>query len=32
MDITGWEYYNHAAIPTTAPHISPDTKPNIFNI
>lgn len=27
MDITGWEYYNHAAIPTTAPHISPDTKP-----
>lgn len=20
MEIKGWKYYNHAAIPTTAPH------------
>ena len=24
MGIEGWKYYNHAAIPTTAPHIVPD--------
>lgn len=27
MNIEGWKYYNHAAIPTTSPHISPDTSP-----
>ena len=25
--IPGWKYYNHAAIPTTAPHESPDLTP-----
>jgi len=24
MDIKGWKYYNHSAIPTTAPHEVPD--------
>lgn len=28
MEIQGWKYYNHAAIPTTAPH----EKPNIPSI
>lgn len=27
MDIQGWRYYNHAAIPTTPPHIEPDLTP-----
>jgi len=27
MDIKGWRYYNHAAIPTTAPHEAPDITP-----
>ncbi|MBE6941079.1 MAG: hypothetical protein E7455_02165 [Ruminococcaceae bacterium] len=27
MDIKGWRYYNHAAIPTTPPHEEPDTAP-----
>ncbi len=27
MQIHGWRYYNHAAIPTTAPHFDPDTAP-----
>ena len=27
MDITGWKYYNHAAIPTTPPHKEPDLIP-----
>lgn len=27
MIIEGWKYYNHAAIPTTAPHEIPDTHP-----
>ena len=27
MDIQGWKYYNHAAIPTTPPHIEPDLTP-----
>lgn len=27
MQINGWKYYNHAAIPTTAPHETPDTSP-----
>lgn len=27
MKINGWKYYNHAAIPTTAPHITPDISP-----
>lgn len=27
MRIDGWKYYNHAAIPTTAPHESPDVAP-----
>lgn len=22
----GWEYYNHALVPTTAPHVEPDTS------
>ena len=26
MKIPGWKYYNHAAIPTTPPHINPDTS------
>ena len=27
MQIAGWKYYNHAAIPTAAPHEAPDTSP-----
>jgi hypothetical protein len=27
MQIDGWKFYNHAAIPTTAPHEIPDLKP-----
>lgn len=27
MKIDGWKYYNHAVIPTTAPHEEPDTTP-----
>ena len=27
MLINGWRYYNHAAIPTTAPHEEPDLSP-----
>ena len=27
MDIQGWKYYNHAAVPTTSPHESPDIIP-----
>ncbi len=27
MDIQGWRYYNHAAVPTTSPHESPDILP-----
>ncbi len=27
MQIDGWKYYNHAAIPTTAPHEEPDMIP-----
>lgn len=27
MEIDGWKYYNHAAIPTTAPHEEPDLLP-----
>ncbi|MCR5345951.1 MAG: hypothetical protein K6E46_07885 [Lachnospiraceae bacterium] len=27
MDIEGWKYYNHAAIPTVAPHKKPDLRP-----
>lgn len=27
MNIEGWKYYNHAAIPTTAPHEEPNLKP-----
>lgn len=27
MMIHGWRYYNHAAIPTTAPHVEPDLTP-----
>lgn len=27
MEIEGWKYYNHAAIPTTAPHEEPDLLP-----
>lgn len=27
MNIEGWKYYNHAAIPTTAPHESVNLKP-----
>ena len=27
MQIDGWKYYNHAAIPTTAPHEIPDISP-----
>ena len=36
MQINGWEYYNHAAIPTTAPHENPNVLPiedgSIWNI
>ncbi len=27
MEIEGWKYYNHAAIPTTPPHESPNMAP-----
>lgn len=27
MQIDGWKYYNHAAIPSTAANITPDTEP-----
>lgn len=27
MEIQGWQYYNHAAIPTTAPYEEPDITP-----
>ena len=27
MDINDWKYYNHAAIPATAPHETPDITP-----
>lgn len=27
MEIKGWRYYNHAAIPTAAPHELPDVSP-----
>ena len=27
MQVDGWKYYNHAAIPTTAPHVMPNLKP-----
>lgn len=27
MEIKGWSYYNHAAIPTSPPHIDPDVTP-----
>jgi len=27
MQIDGWKYYNHAAIPTTAPHDEPSMIP-----
>lgn len=27
MKIDGWKYYNHAAIPTTAPHEEPNMIP-----
>jgi len=27
MKINGWKYYNHAAIPTTAPHEKVNTQP-----
>ena len=27
MQIQGWTYYNHAAIPTTPPHVTPDASP-----
>ena len=30
MNIEGWEYYNHAMIPTTAPHEIPDLAP-VYN-
>lgn len=34
--IDDWKYYNHAAIPTTAPHLEPSTEPiedgSIWNI
>lgn len=26
MQIGGWQYYNHAAVPTTAPHEIPDVS------
>ncbi len=36
MNINGWKYYNHAVIPDTPPHITPNTKPiedgSIWNI
>ena len=27
MRINGWEYYNHAAVPTVAPHEEPNLQP-----
>lgn len=27
MLVNGWRYYNHAAVPTTPPHIEPDLTP-----
>lgn len=27
MIISGWRYYNHAAIPTNAPHEMPNLEP-----
>lgn len=27
MAVDGWKYYNHAAIPTNAPHETPDLEP-----
>ncbi len=27
MQIDGWKYYNHAIIPTTAPHEEPNMIP-----
>ena len=27
MKIDGWKYYNHAAIPTTAPHTKVNLEP-----
>lgn len=36
MQVYGWQYYNHAAVPTTAPHETPDissiTNGNIWKI
>lgn len=36
MQVYGWQYYNHAAVPTTAPHETPDissiTNDNIWKI
>lgn len=36
MSISDWKYYNHAAVPTTAPHEKPDLTPlkdgSIWNI
>lgn len=36
MDIQGWTYYNHAAVPTVAPNEDADTTPiengNIWQI
>ncbi len=29
MQIEGWKYYNHAAIPTTAPHEPVNLEPII---
>lgn len=27
MQIDGWKYYNHAAVPITAPHETPNIAP-----
>lgn len=27
MQIDGWKYYNHAVVPTTAPHEEPNMLP-----
>ena len=27
MQVEGWKYYNHAMIPTTAPHETPNMHP-----
>ncbi|MCR4718209.1 MAG: hypothetical protein K5768_01100 [Firmicutes bacterium] len=36
MSVNGWRYYNHAAIPLSLPHETPDTTPiengNIWNL